>query len=179
MDELLKLQEKKPYIRGLVSWMGFKQASVLYDRDPRFDGRENTKYPVLSRRVIYGYLDRALISFSDAPLKASLFFGFGISFVSFLYLLVVFLQKFMGWHEPGWPALMAAIVFLGGIQITILGIIGLYISTIFQEVKRRPNFIIRDVVPRGRLSDAQGDSSIAAPVETPLRSQNMVDSLSQ
>lgn len=179
VDELLKLQEKKPYIRGLVSWMGFKQASVLYDRDPRFDGRENTKYPVLSRRVIYGYLDRALISFSDAPLKASLFFGFGISFVSFLYLLVVFLQKFMGWHEPGWPALMAAIVFLGGIQITILGIIGLYISTIFQEVKRRPNFIIRDVVPRGRLSDAQGDSSIAAPVETPLRSQNMVDSLSQ
>lgn len=177
VNELVRLREKRPFVRGLVSWLGFKQASVLYDREPRFDGRENTKYPVLSRRVIYGFLDRALISFSDAPLKATLFFGFGISIISILYLLVVFFQKFMGWHEPGWPALMAAIVFLGGIQITILGTIGLYISTIFQEVKGRPNFIVRDVVARGRAPGPGREDSGSGSVDPARPTENVVDRL--
>jgi len=122
----------------------------MYDRAPRFDGPQNTKFPVISRRVIYGYLDRALISFSDAPLKAALFLGFCISVLAGMYLVVVLIQKIMGWYVPGWPALMAAIVFLGGVQITIMGLIGLYVGSIFSQVKGRPNYIIKNIVRGAR-----------------------------
>lgn len=146
VTEIIKLKEKRPYFRGLASWVGFKQAQVFYDRDPRFDGRENSKSPVLGKRVIYYFLDVALISFSDAPLKASLFLGLTISTLALFYIFVVLLQKITGRHDPGWPALMTAILLLGGIQLTVLGVIGLYLSTIFWEAKGRPNYIIKNVV---------------------------------
>jgi polyisoprenyl-phosphate glycosyltransferase len=146
VEELLRIEEKRPYMRGLVSWVGFKQVPVLYDREARFDGRENTKYPVLSRRVIYGYLDRALISFSDAPLKAALFTGLTVCVLAAIYLVVVLFQKIMGWHEPGWPAIMATVLLLGGMQLLMLGFIGLYIGNIFVQVKSRPNYILKSVV---------------------------------
>ena len=146
VNHVLAFKEKNPYLRGLVTWIGFKQVQVLYDREPRYDGRANTKFPVLSRRVIYGYLDRALISFSDAPLKAMLILGFVISFLALSYIMVVLVQKIMGWYEPGWPAIMAAILFLGGTQLVMLGVLGLYIKTIFLEAKGRPNYIVRNVV---------------------------------
>ena len=148
VDHLLNLSENSPYVRGLVSWIGFKQIQVFYTRAARFDGRHNTKMPVLSKRVLYYWLDRALISFSDAPLKLMLLFGFCLSFVSLSYILVVLVQKFMGWYTPGWPALMAAILLLGGIQMIMLGVIGLYIGSIFREVKRRPRYIIKDIVKK-------------------------------
>ena len=146
VEELLRLREKKPYLRGLVSWIGFKQAQVFYHRGERYDGRKQTKFPVFSRRVIYGYLDRALISFSDIPLKASLFMGFLVSCGALLYILVVLFQKIMGWYVPGWPAIMATLLFLGGIQLIMLGVFGLYLNTIFLESKRRPNYIIKSVI---------------------------------
>lgn len=148
VDNLLQLKEDKPYMRGLVSWIGFKQIQVFYERSERFDGRENTKMNVLSRKVIYYWLDRALISFSDAPLKLMLFLGFGLSMVSFFYILVVLAQKILGLSVPGWAAIMSAILFLGGVQIMMLGFIGLYISAIFREAKRRPRYIIKEVVRR-------------------------------
>lgn len=146
VDNLLQLKEDKPYMRGLVSWVGFKQVQVFYERLERFDGRENTKMNVLSRKVIYYWLDRALISFSDAPLKLMLFFGFGLSLVSFFYVLVVLAQKAMGLSVPGWAAIMSAILFLGGVQIMMLGFIGLYIGATFKEVKQRPRYIIKDIL---------------------------------
>ena len=154
LKELLRLEEKRPYFRGLVSWIGFKQAQVFYHREARFDGRESTKRPAISKRVIYYWLDRALISFSDAPLKASLFIGFSVSLGAFIYILVVIFQKIMGWHVPGWPAIMATMLFLGGVQLVVMGFLGLYISSIYQEVKRRPNFIIKNIIApdeRGQL----------------------------
>jgi glycosyltransferase involved in cell wall biosynthesis len=146
LDYLLQMKEDKPYIRGLVSWIGFKQIQVFYERLERFDGRENTKMNVLSRKVVYYWLDRALISFSDAPLKLMLFLGFGLSIVSFFYILVVVGQKVMGLSVPGWSAIMSAILFLGGVQIMMLGFIGLYIGAIFRESKRRPQYIVKAVV---------------------------------
>jgi len=119
---------------------------VFYDREPRFDGRLNTKFPVISNRVVSGYLARALISFSSAPLKAALFLGFGVSFLAAIYLFVVFFQKIMGWYVPGWPAIMASILFLGGVQLTMLGVVGLYIDTIYLESKGRPNYIVKEVI---------------------------------
>lgn len=159
VDEILRCEEKLPYLRGLVSWVGFKQVPVYYDREPRFDGRENTKFSVLSKRVIYGYLDRALISFSDAPLKLTLFAGFFIAALAGIYLMVILVQKLFGWHEPGWPAIMATMLLLGGVQLIVLGFIGLYINVIFHEVKRRPNYIVKDVLVREQERD-QEDSGV-------------------
>jgi dolichol-phosphate mannosyltransferase len=110
VDNLLQLKEDKPYMRGLVSWIGFKQVQVFYDRSERFDGRANTKMKVLSRKVIYYWLDRALISFSDAPLKVMLLAGFVLSTSSLLYIFVVIGQKILGISIPGLSAIMSAIL---------------------------------------------------------------------
>ncbi|MDJ0943510.1 MAG: glycosyltransferase family 2 protein [Kiloniellales bacterium] len=157
VDEVLRCEEKLPYLRGLVSWVGFKQVQVYYDRDPRFDGRASTKFSVLSKRVIYGYLDRALISFSDAPLKLALFAGFFIAGLAAIYLMAVLVQKLFGWHEPGWPAIMATMLLLGGVQLIVLGFIGLYINVIFHEVKKRPNYIVKSVLSK-KKKNVQSES---------------------
>jgi glycosyltransferase involved in cell wall biosynthesis len=151
VKHLINLKEDRPYMRGLVSWVGFKQVQVYYDRDGRFDGSNNTKMRVLSKKVIYYWLDRALISFSDAPLKLMLFFGLGLSFISLLYILVVIAQKFLNLSVPGWAAIMSSILFLGGIQIMMLGFIGLYIGSIFKETKKRPLYIIKDILKKDHV----------------------------
>ena len=146
VDSILLLKEDKPYLRGLVSWVGFKQVQVFYERSERFDGRQNTKMPVLSRKVLYYWLDRALISFSDAPLKVMLVLGFTLSITSLFYILVVLAQKALGLSVPGFAAIMSAVLFFGGIQMLMLGFIGLYIGAIFRESKRRPNYIVKNVL---------------------------------
>jgi glycosyltransferase involved in cell wall biosynthesis len=146
VTHLLQLKEDKPYMRGLVSWIGFKQVPVYYNREARFDGRQNTKFPVLSKRVLYGYLDRALISFSDAPLKVMLFLGMVLSLVSLLYIFVVLFQKITGTSVPGFAAEMCAILFIGGIQMMMLGFVGLYVGAIFRETRGRPRYIIKEVL---------------------------------
>jgi polyisoprenyl-phosphate glycosyltransferase len=148
VDQLLQLKEEKPYVRGLVSWVGFKQVPVFYERSARFDGRENTKMPVLSKRVMYYWLDRALISFSDAPLKLMLFFGLGLSALSFIYMLVVFVQKALGFFVPGTAGITSILLFLGGMQMMMLGFVGLYVGAIFRESKRRPQYIVKEVVEK-------------------------------
>jgi glycosyltransferase involved in cell wall biosynthesis len=146
VDLLIQMKEEKPYVRGLVSWIGFKQVQVFYDREARYDGAENAKMKVLSKRVLYYWLDRALISFSDAPLKIMLFLGISLSLVSFLYIIVVISQKIMGISVPGWAAIMSAVLFLGGTQIMMLGFVGLYIGSIFRASKQRPSYIVKDVI---------------------------------
>lgn len=146
VNHLLSLKEDKPYIRGLISWVGYKQAQVFYDREARFDGRENSKMPVFSRRVLYYWLDRALISFSDAPLKAILLLGLIVSCLSLSYIVVIIIQKIMGWYEPGWPAIMSAILLSGGVQMMMLGFVGLYVGAIFRETKSRPQYLIKEII---------------------------------
>ena len=146
VDRLLELKEDKPYLRGLVSWVGYKQVPVFYERDERFDGRKNTKMRVLSRKVLYYWLDRALISFSDTPLKVILLLGLLLSFVSLSYIGVILVQKIMGWYVPGWPAIMSAILLSGGIQMMMLGFVGLYVGAIFRETKNRPQYLVKEVL---------------------------------
>jgi len=146
VKHLLSMKEDIPYLRGLVSWIGYKQVPVFYNREARFDGGGNTKMPVMSKRVVYYWLDRALISFSDAPLKIILFAGMGLSVFSLLYIFVVLFQKIMGWYTPGWPALMCAILFIGGVQMMMMGFIGLYVGAIFRETKGRPLYIIKEIL---------------------------------
>lgn len=140
VNELVRLKEKNAFMRGLVKWVGFKQETIYYDREARFAGK--TKAPILGRKVLYNFLDSALISFSDVPLKFTLLIGFLTSTGSFIFLVVIFLMKFLGLALPGWAAIMATMVMLGGIQLFTLGMLGLYINSIYVETKKRPNYIV-------------------------------------
>ena len=142
VEILLVNKEFKPFMRGIVTSIGFKQIPIFYDREKRGNGRHNTKFVLFSPRTISGWLDSALISFSDAPLKLSLLIGLLTSFLSSCYLIVVFVQKILGFYVPGWPALMAAILLLGSVQLLVIGILGLYINAIFNQTKNRPMYIL-------------------------------------
>ncbi|PJE68598.1 glycosyl transferase, partial [Candidatus Shapirobacteria bacterium CG10_big_fil_rev_8_21_14_0_10_38_8] len=148
VNELIKLEEEKPFIRGLVSLVGFKQAQVFYHRDARWGGK--TKFPIYSRKVIDNFLESALISFSDAPLKISLLLGFLVSMGAFLYLAIIFIMKLFNLNLPGWSAIMATMFFLGGIQLLTIGVLGLYIGAIYRQTRNRPNYIIKSLVGFGK-----------------------------
>lgn len=138
---LRRLNEKLPFLRGLVYWIGFNQTVVYYHRDARYFGRP--KFRLTDPRIIHNFLFSALISFSDVPLSLALFIGLVTIFLSFGFLIYVLIQRFvLAYTTPGWTALMMVITFLGGIQLVIIGIIGLYINAIFLEAKHRPNFIV-------------------------------------
>ena len=138
-------EETLPFFKGLIPYYGFKQAQIFYDRAERHDGNKNTKFPFFSFEVFDRFFQRSLISFSDAPLKLVLIVGFLISITSLFYILVVLIQKFLNMSLPGWSAIMAAVLLIGGIQLIVTGVIGLYISVIFREVKKRPNYIIKKI----------------------------------
>lgn len=143
---ILKHKEYNPFMRGIVTSLGHEQRPIYYVREPRGNGREGTKFTFLSARTLRVWLDSALISFSDAPLKLVLGFGVATSILSGSYIFVVLVQKILGLYSPGWPALMSAVLFLGSIQLMVLGVIGLYISSIYTQTKNRPHFLIKNVV---------------------------------
>ncbi|MGH8550568.1 MAG: glycosyltransferase family 2 protein [Methylococcales bacterium] len=138
--QLKQLREKDRFIRGLVSWIGFRQTGVPYYREERFAGE--TKYPI--RKMAKFALD-GITSFSSVPLKFASWLGFVTSLLAFLYLLSVFIQKAMGYTVEGWATIMVAIMFLGGVQLICLGIIGEYIGRIFTEIKSRPMYVIESI----------------------------------
>jgi len=140
VNELIKMREKNPFVRGLVNWIGFKQTTIPYNREARFAGE--TKHPVYSWKVIKHFLDHALIAFSDIPLKVSLFIGLFISLGALCYLAILLIMCLFGRTVPAWAAIMAAVLILGGIQLFAIGILGLYINALFLEAKNRPNYII-------------------------------------
>jgi glycosyltransferase involved in cell wall biosynthesis len=144
VEELRKLHEKKPFLRGLVAWVGFKQTEIYYERAPRAAGV--TKFPVFSRKVIQNFLDSALISFSGIPLQLATFLGLLVSGSSFCYLLVIIVQRLLGYTFPGLGAVLATVLFLGGVQMLFLGIMGLYLNAIFVESKGRPNYIVESTI---------------------------------
>jgi glycosyltransferase involved in cell wall biosynthesis len=146
VDLLLKYKEHKPFMRGLISSLGYDQRPIYYNREPRGNGRQNTKFVLFSTRTIAVWLDSALISFSDVPLKAALGLGMLTSIFSGFYIIIVIVQKILGLYTPGWPALMAAILLLGSVQLMVLGIMGLYIGSIYSQTKNRPFFIIKNVI---------------------------------
>ena len=139
-DHLIQLKEHRPFIRGLINWIGFKQTTIKYKREKRFAGE--TKFPIFSAKVIGNFFNSALISFSDMPLKLISLVGFLVSMGAFAYSIWVMINKFLGHNIPGWSALMVAILFLGGLNLLAMGILGLYINSIFIETKRRLNFIV-------------------------------------
>lgn len=141
-DHLVQFREKRPYLRGLVSWIGFKQVRVKYVRDPRHSGE--TKFPVFSRKVIRNFLDSALIAFSDVPLKLSILVGLFVIVLAFLYIAVLLFSYIRGDRVEPWSIVLIAVLFLGGINLGGIGILGLYVSSMFLEAKKRPNYIVKD-----------------------------------
>ena len=150
IDLLKTLPERNRYVRGLVSWVGFRQTAVEYIRDERFAGK--TKYPL---RKMLRFAADAMTSFSQKPLKMSVFVGILLSLASFLYLLVViYLAIFTDVTVPGWASLAAISLFFNGVVLIFLGIIGQYIGRIYDETKARPLYIIGEMV--GFYSDSSG-----------------------
>ncbi len=146
LDQLNGLREKDRFVRGLVSWIGFRQAGVEYERDQRYAGE--TKYPY--RKMIKFALD-GITSFSTVPLKLATWLGYAASGLAFLYLLSVLVQRVLGMTVAGWATIMVALLFLGGVQLICLGIMGEYLGRIFNEIKPRPIYVVEEVL--GEPSD--------------------------
>jgi dolichol-phosphate mannosyltransferase len=146
-DHLRQLREQDRFVRGLVSWIGFKQTGVTYNRDKRFAGE--TKYPY--RKMLKFALD-GITSFSTVPLKLATWLGYAASALAFLYLLSVFVQKLLGYTIEGWATIMVALLFLGGTQLICIGIIGEYVGRIYSESKGRPLYIVEEVLGRGEAA---------------------------
>ncbi|MBI5299558.1 MAG: glycosyltransferase family 2 protein [Deltaproteobacteria bacterium] len=143
VDELSKLREKDPFVRGLVTWVGFKQVPVFYNREERFAGK--THYPLIGTGPLKMFL-AGLTSFSSFPLKMALVIGFVISILSFLYLIANLVMFFLGMNIPGWTAIMATLLILGGTQLITVGFVGLYLGRVYDEVKNRPNYIVESKI---------------------------------
>ncbi len=140
-DVLRGLKEKNRFVRGLVSWIGFRQTMVEYEREERFAGE--TKYPL--RKMISFALD-GITSFSYKPLRIASYAGFTLSLGSFVYLIVVIFQKlFTGSTVAGWASILAVMLLFNGIILMLLGLIGEYIGRIYEESKNRPLYIVREV----------------------------------
>jgi len=143
IDEFNRLGEKNKYIRGLIGWIGFKQAPFYYERAPRFAGE--TKYP-LSKMLKFAMI--GLFYFSKKPLDIATSLGFVSVFLGLLYAIWVFVAKVFSLTPSvsGWVSTIMLIIFFGGIQLLTIGILGKYVGNLFDEVKQRPEYIIREKV---------------------------------
>lgn len=140
-DAMKMLPERSRYVRGLVSWVGFKQSSVEYKRDKRFAGE--TKYPLKKMIKLAG---DGIFSFSYKPLKLATFAGMFVSALSFLYLVIVLIQKFVKNDvASGWASSMAVSLFFNGVMLIVIGIMGEYVGRIYEEVKARPLYIVGEL----------------------------------
>ncbi len=141
VDALKSIRERHRFIRGLVSWVGFRQTAIEYDRDARFSG--SSKYPIskMLRFAIDG-----ITSFSDIPLRFASYLGFIVSAVAFVVAVVeILIRIFTGYNLPGYTSLIFAILFLGGVQLIGIGILGEYIGRIHDEIKGRPLYVVAAV----------------------------------
>lgn len=140
VDALKMMPEKQRYLRGQIAWLGFRQTSIEYHRKDRTTG--DTKYTF--RKMFHLALD-GLTSFSNWPLRLATISGFVCAFVGFLLIIYTLISRYViKDYEPGWASLMITIVFIGGIQLIGIGIIGEYIGRINENVKNRPLYIVED-----------------------------------
>lgn len=139
VDQFNRLHEKNKYIRGLISWLGFKQEPFYYIREERVAGE--TKYPLFK---MLRFALTGLLYFSRKPLKMANALGAFSLLVGLGLMIYVFVSRLSGVVStvPGWSSIMIVVIFLGGIQLITIGVIGEYIAAIFDEVKDRPEYVI-------------------------------------
>jgi glycosyltransferase involved in cell wall biosynthesis len=158
VDEINRLPEHNRFIRGLRGWVGFRQTGVSYERQARHKGESKYTFRKLLKLALDG-----LISFSAVPLRLASWFGMMAAALGFVYLAYAFVAKLAGVEIlAGWTSTIVTILFLGGIQLMMVGILGDYIGRIFDEVKNRPDFVQREAF--GWLADRQ-PGAVQAEVE--------------
>jgi dolichol-phosphate mannosyltransferase len=143
LDELLRLEEREPYYRGLVSWVGFNQVPVYYKRERRFSGKSHR--PLFSRGPLEVFVS-ALTSFSRIPLNMVLLVGIIMLFSSLVAAALLLFMHLGGGHIGVVGVVLAAVCFLAGIQLCAVGTVGLYVGRIYTEVRNRPRYIIESTI---------------------------------
>jgi polyisoprenyl-phosphate glycosyltransferase len=148
VDAFRSMRESNRYVRGMFSWIGYRQVGVPYRRDERYAGE--TKYPL---RKMLRFATDGIVSFSAYPLRLALNLGFIVSALSFLLGVVFLVSKFVGFYSvPGIASIAVFVAFMGGIQLLLIGIMGEYVARIHDEVKGRPLYLVSDtqgLVPPG------------------------------
>lgn len=142
VDALLRMPERDRFLRGMISWVGYRQIAVPYKREARFAG--TTNYPLLK---MVGLAVDAVVSFSFAPLRLAVWTGFfviGLALLGIVYAIILrFFADPSQWVR-GWASIFVAVLFMGGVQLISLGIIGEYVGRIYGEVKQRPLYFVRE-----------------------------------
>jgi polyisoprenyl-phosphate glycosyltransferase len=156
LDEFRRMRENNRYVRGLFAWIGFRQIGVPYRREARYAGE--TKYPL--RKLVKLGAD-GVLGFSNVPLRLTMALGFLVSGSSFVLGVVAIALRIAGVGiVPGWASVVVVVSFLGGVQLIVTGTMGLYVARIYEEVKGRPLYIVRE---------SQGFDADAVPAGEPLQ----------
>ena len=154
VDRLRALPERTRFLRGLRSWVGLRQTAVEYERPARASG--DSKYTLAK---LFKLAFDGIVSFSTAPLRLSLLLGVLVSLVGFVLIVVLFYLRLVhAFDLPGYTSLMVVVLFLGGIQLLTVGIVGEYIARIYEEVKNRPVYLIARSV--GDMAEARPASGL-------------------
>jgi glycosyltransferase involved in cell wall biosynthesis len=168
VDALVAMPERDRFLRGMVSWVGFKQIAVFYHRDPRLAGE--SKYPLLK---MIEFAADGILSFSFAPLRLATWTGFaaiGVALVGVIY--AVLLRLLTSDWVRGWASLFVAVLFMGGVQLISLGIIGEYIGRIYGEVKQRPLYFVSE---RLGFAPANHESRVRQTSSSPAKEEMEVN----
>lgn len=151
VDSLKQLREQHRFMKGLFNWVGFERKEVLYKRDPRAAG--NTKWNYWR---LWNFALEGITSHTTVPLRLASYLGFVVAFFSFVYALYTAYDKLVhGNPVAGYPSLMVVLLFLGGVQLITLGIIGEYLGRMFDESKRRPLYFIKSYVPAATVKNTK------------------------
>lgn len=151
IDALLAMPEQARFMRGMMSWIGFRQVPFLYDRAPRHAGSTKFSFGKLLALAV-----DAMTGFSTAPLRLASHLGLALMLLSFMLGAYVLVAWMRGETLAGWPSLMLVIVSLGAIQLFVLGMIGEYLGRLYMEAKHRPLYIVSDVIGRSRPGSRLG-----------------------
>ncbi|RPJ06985.1 MAG: glycosyltransferase [Spirochaetaceae bacterium] len=142
VEALKRLPERNRFMKGLFSWVGFRQIGIKYQREPRYKGKTKWNYGKLMNFAFLG-----ITSFTSSPLRIATYLGTFISSASFLYGLYLFIRTLvLGSDLAGYPSTIIIILFLGGVQLLTIGILGEYIGHIYTETKKRPLYFVREAL---------------------------------
>lgn len=141
LDALKRLPERRRFMKGLFAWVGFRTATITYRRAPRHAGTTTWNYWKLWNLALEG-----ITSFSSVPLRLASYLGFAVSIFAFIYAIVTIFDKLVyGNPVKGYPSLLVAVLFLGGVQLLALGVIGEYLGRLYEESKQRPIYLVRAI----------------------------------
>ena len=141
VEVLKQMPEKEKFVRGQIAWMGFNQTFIEYDRDKRLSGEPGYTFSKLLKLAMDG-----IFSFSNMPLRIATIIGSMVSFISFIFIIWVVIQRFTSpnYDIQGWYSLMVSVLFIGGVQLISIGLIGEYISRMNSNTKGRPLYVLKD-----------------------------------